>query len=118
MSGKTIVLLEDDNNLRALYQFWLEQAGYRVVARANSEAIEQVVQEHQPSLLITDMLMPQFGGGDGVFKLLGRYRIPVIAISGDMSHLNVIRRVVASCIVKPFSSEQLHAEVTRVLGNA
>lgn len=117
MTGKTILLLEDDNNLRALYQFWLEQAGYHVVPRSSSEAIEQIIEQHQPSLLITDMLMPQFDGVGGVFKILGRYRIPIIAISGDAAHLNVLKRVVVACLLKPFTNEQLQEEVKRALGS-
>ncbi len=116
MNAKTILLLEDDDDLRMLYQLWLEQAGYHVQSQSSCKSIEQSIELHRPALLITDLLMPQFNGIDGIFKILGRYDMPIIVISGDESHLNVFKRVVTACILKPFSNEQLLGAVKRALG--
>ena len=116
MTDQTILLLEDVDNLRLLYQLWLEQAGYHVVTRPSSKSIEQLIEHFQPALLITDLIMPQNDGMEGVFKILGRYQIPIIAISGDETHLNVVKRVVAATLVKPFTNEQLLEAVKQALG--
>lgn len=58
----TIVLAEDDPNLRALYAEWLRRAGHRVCEAADgAEAVAQV-RACRPDLLILDIWMPVLNG--------------------------------------------------------
>ncbi len=116
MNKKTILLLEDDDDLRALYCLWLEAADYRVVMQANSKDIDQLIGAHHPALVITDMMMPDFDGVEGIFKILDRYNIPIIAISASESHLHVFGELVTTSLLKPLYEKQLVAEVNRILG--
>lgn len=58
----TIVLAEDDADLRALYAEWLRRAGHRVWEAADGgEAVAQV-QACRPDLLLLDIWMPVLNG--------------------------------------------------------
>jgi DNA-binding response OmpR family regulator len=58
----TIVLVDDDDDLRALHGQWLRSAGYTVwEAPGGSEAL-LLVREHRPCLLILDVWMPGMNG--------------------------------------------------------
>jgi DNA-binding response OmpR family regulator len=58
----TIILAEDDPNLRALYAEWLRRAGHRVYeAGDGAEAVAQVC-ARRPDLLLLDIWMPILNG--------------------------------------------------------
>lgn len=60
----TILLVEDDINLREIYAARLEAEGYRVVVASDGEeALAKSVKE-QPSLILLDVMMPKISGFD------------------------------------------------------
>jgi two-component system, cell cycle sensor histidine kinase and response regulator CckA len=81
----TILLVEDDDQLRAMLKAGLSFAGYRVLdARLNSHAAKQVAEYHGPiHIMISDMMMPGTTG----YELAKRIRawrpdMKVLFISG------------------------------------
>jgi len=115
MKDSTIILMEDDDELRALYRLSLEAAGYRVVDQANSRGIDQLIEKHKPALVVTDMVMPNYEGMEGIFKIIDRFNIPIIAISGHSDYLEVAESLVTLCLHKPVTGPRLVAEVERIL---
>ena len=67
----TIVLAEDDPNLRALYAEWLRRAGHRVWEAADGAEALACVRAHRPDLLLLDIWMPILNGLE-VLEHLGR----------------------------------------------
>ncbi len=64
MATYKIMLVEDDNNLRAIYGDRLMAEGYEIVsARDGEEALALAVKE-KPSLIISDVMMPKISGFD------------------------------------------------------
>lgn len=64
MATYKIMLVEDDNNLRAIYGDRLMAEGYEVVsARDGEEALALAVKE-KPDLIISDVMMPKISGFD------------------------------------------------------
>jgi CheY-like chemotaxis protein len=64
MAINKIMLVEDDNNLRAIYSDRLTAEGYDVVsARDGEEALAMAVKE-KPNLIISDVMMPKISGFD------------------------------------------------------
>ncbi len=60
--GPTILVVDDEDDLLSLLEYNLEQEGFEVVlARDGVEAIEQT-QEHEPDLIILDIMMPKMNG--------------------------------------------------------
>ena len=60
--GEKIVLIEDDREIATTLRSVLEAAGYKVSHAPNGKEGQRLIQEVQPALVITDMMMPQLGG--------------------------------------------------------
>lgn len=120
---ETLLLVEDDADVRAITQELLSDFGYTVVAFARgAEAVAYV--EAQPAafdLLITDMMMPQMNGQE-VTKAIRRLRpdVPVLLVSGylaDPLH-ELVNLVHVDFLAKPYSTTALAGKVRALLDQA
>lgn len=59
-----IMLVEDDNNLREIYQARLQAEGYEVVAAKDGEEALATAVKEKPDLFIADIMMPKISGFD------------------------------------------------------
>jgi PAS domain S-box-containing protein len=114
---ETILVVEDDDGVRAFVQAVLEGRGYRVLTAANAdEAVELAVGHEGPiGLLLTDVVMPGASGAD----LANRLRqiapaVKVLFVSGYTENTIVHHGVVdqgVSFLAKPFSPDALAQRV-------
>jgi two-component system, response regulator, stage 0 sporulation protein F len=76
---KKILVVEDEEGLRLLYQEELEAEGYEVLtARNGKEAIQQL-EDGRPDLIILDIVMPVMNGMEALGRILGKERkVPII----------------------------------------
>ncbi|HKI73800.1 MAG TPA: response regulator, partial [Pseudomonadales bacterium] len=118
---ETILLVEDNLQVRDLARLILTGAGYRVIeARDGVEAIRIFQQERDAiALVIMDVVMPRMGGKEVMTRL--RQTDPAISIlftSGYSSggiHTNFILEEGLDFIQKPYDSSTLRARVRYVL---
>ena len=59
---KQILVVEDDETLRAMIVMVLEDEGYQVKAAENGLVAQDIISAGAPSLLITDLYMPKMNG--------------------------------------------------------
>lgn len=59
-----ILLVEDDDNLREIYEARLLAEGYEIVTARNGEDALVVAKENKPDLIISDVMMPNISGFD------------------------------------------------------
>ena len=57
-----ILLVEDDNNLREIYEARLQAEGYDIVSAKDGEEALVVAKAEQPDLIISDVMMPKISG--------------------------------------------------------
>ncbi len=57
-----ILLVEDDNNLREIYEARLQAEGYDIVTAPDGEAALVVAKKELPDLVISDVMMPRISG--------------------------------------------------------
>jgi len=57
-----IMLVEDDNNLREIYEARLSAEGYEIVAAPNGEAALAIASKENPDMIISDVMMPKISG--------------------------------------------------------
>src|SRR6476660_7514613 len=57
-----VILVEDDNNLREIYQARMQAEGYDVVAAKDGEEALVVAKAENPELIISDVMMPKISG--------------------------------------------------------
>ncbi|HMT19138.1 MAG TPA: response regulator, partial [Candidatus Saccharibacteria bacterium] len=59
-----ILLVEDDNNLREIYEARLMAEGYDIVSARDGEEALSVAIKEKPDLIISDVMMPKISGFD------------------------------------------------------
>jgi CheY-like chemotaxis protein len=120
-SGQTVLLVEDDDSVRALTQRLLGQLGYRViVARDGGEALARWQEAGgDVSLLLSDVVMPGMSGPELVEMLRNdRPDLPIVLMSGysgdrisrPMKEDQRLRR-----LDKPFTMRELAERLADVL---
>ena len=57
-----ILLVEDDNNLREIYEARLQAEGYTIVSAKDGEEALVVAKAEKPDLVISDVMMPKISG--------------------------------------------------------
>jgi CheY-like chemotaxis protein len=111
---RSILVVDDQEDLREIFQAKLMAAGYHVVTAANGREALVALTRAKFDLVLTDVLMPE---QDGVEVVMALRRLPgsppVIAMSGGgrvaaAEYLRIARGLGAVAIIeKPFSDEQL-----------
>lgn len=114
----TVLVVEDDPDMRALEQTILECVGYDVKMAGNGIEALETLQDGRPCVIILDLMMPVM---DGLSFLRERRRIgaavntPVICVSAAGPDLmgEAMRLGAAECLHKPADLEELCATVAR-----
>jgi two-component system cell cycle sensor histidine kinase/response regulator CckA len=112
----TILLVEDEDMVRAVAERALVRQGYSVLTAENGEvALEVLEQNGKPDLMISDVVMPTMDGPTMVRQARAKYPdLPILFMSGYAEEQ--LRRSIdldnVSFLPKPFSVQQL-AEATR-----
>jgi len=114
MPRETILVVDDNLDIRGLVRICLEKAGYTILTAADGDEGLRLYLEHQSSiaLLLTDIAMPNMNGhelADCVLRIDSQ--MPVLLMSGDA--WTGYRGL--ECIAKPFPPAELIARVGRML---
>lgn len=117
----TVLLAEDDADIRLLMTFKLEQAGHKVRAFGDGASALADAHEHPPDLAVLDVLMPGMTG----LELCGALRknpatadVLVILLTARAQQPDITAGLAAGAtdyIVKPFSPRELAARIETLL---
>jgi chemosensory pili system protein ChpA (sensor histidine kinase/response regulator) len=111
----TILVIDDDADIRELIKILLESDGYEVnIASDGVEALEQLRSGPLPGLIILDLMMPRIDGEEFMKQVRQpRYgHIPVVVMSGYNAAQKQARELDAdSCLMKPIEVEELFKTV-------
>ncbi|MFB6254850.1 MAG: response regulator transcription factor [Halobacteriaceae archaeon] len=122
---KTVLVIEDDKEVRDILKFDLENSGYNVELFDNGDDGWNYLEEgsHQPDAVILDIMVP---GRDGM-QILQNIRednelndIPVIMLSSLSREENIIDGFESGAtyyVTKPFQTKELISRVQRVIQN-
>ena len=119
--SETILLVEDDADLRDLSRRVLTMNGYRVLAAAHGRDALRVSEEHADGieLMVTDVIMPGMSGREVAERLqTARPKMKVLYVSGYTDNIIAERGMLApgmAFLQKPFSPSNLAAKVREVL---
>jgi CheY-like chemotaxis protein len=116
VSRGTILVIDDDDDIRETMCLLLELEGWQVIGqRDGEEALAWVELHDPPSLILLDLRMPRMSGAELVQRLRrepSRRAIPIVLMSGDVTSPEVSRALgVTACLVKPFDLDALLAVV-------
>jgi CheY-like chemotaxis protein len=117
MSGATVLIVDDDDDLRETLVFILERAGYRAVQAAHGrEALDYLLAGGRADLILLDMNMPVMDGWALVRELRARGlgACPVVVLTAAHDAQRSAEEVgAAGFIGKPFELETLVDTVRR-----
>jgi CheY-like chemotaxis protein len=118
---ETVLLVEDDDDVRATAGEMLERYGYRVLAcKGPAEAVARVVGSADPvDVVVTDVVMPEMNGPQLVARLLSdRARLGIVYMSGYTSNTALPALIDddgAVLLHKPFTAPALARKVREAL---
>jgi two-component system phosphate regulon response regulator PhoB len=118
---KTILIADDDEDLRLLVQVTLENPTYRILTAADGSKALDAVQQSRPDLLILDWMMPGLNGCEVITQLRQNpetVTIPVVMLTakdGLEAQEQLASLAIAAYLVKPFSPLELIKKVREVL---
>ncbi|MBX3178415.1 MAG: MEDS domain-containing protein [Candidatus Hydrogenedentes bacterium] len=120
---ETLLLVEDEDAVRALTRFTLQQCGYTVLEASHGEEAIRVAKNHREKihLLVTDVVMPGMGGRILAERLLSLHpEMKVLYLSGYTDDAVVRHGILheeVNFLQKPFSPSALAHRVREVLEN-
>ncbi|HUF75334.1 MAG TPA: ATP-binding protein [Longimicrobiales bacterium] len=122
--AETLLLVEDEEDVRELARDVLLESGYTVLEAATSEEAVRICEEHEApiSLLLSDVVMPKVSGPQLAKRLLElRPELEVLYMSGYTDEAIVHHGVLepgTAFIEKPFTPEGLSGKVRDMLDAA
>jgi CheY-like chemotaxis protein len=114
MAGlRTVLVVEDEELVRAMTARILTREGYRVVQAQNGvEALEVLKRESGVELVLTDIVMPRMDGFQLATHIDAISKVPILFMTGyGQGHTATTRPV----LYKPFTPSSLAAQVLQLL---
>jgi len=113
----TILIVDDEENIRWLYKEELEEEGYNIKAAASGEDALQMVPEIKPDLVVMDIKMPGISGVDTLIKIKEIDKnIPVILCSAYGDYKQDFSTWASDAyVVKAASLDELKKAIREVL---
>lgn len=115
---RTILVVDDESNMRFLLRMILESAGYEVVEAPHGAAAFEQAKASPPDLVVTDLMMPVMTGRELIERLRAdsvTADIPIVVLSASpKTTLDAVDAVLG----KPFEPDQLLEAARSLSGEA
>ena len=115
----TVLVVDDENNVRELMSRWLESGGYTVIAASDAEEALRRLETSAPAVALCDIRMP---GHDGVWlaeQIRKRYPETAVIMATGVQDVapavRTLREGAVDYLTKPFGRDRLQEAVTRGL---
>jgi len=119
-----VLIVDDDEGVRALVRDLLERDGLETVVSACGESAIEEAQRERPALVVLDVNLPGLSGYEVCNALRRLYgeSLPIVFISGDRveSYDRVAGLLIGAddYVVKPFASDELLARIRALMRRA
>lgn len=119
-----IVIVEDDESIRTMLDYYLRSLGYQVQSFESGEDMLAALGDSVPGLCILDIMLPGMDGMELLRRLRANSataRIPVMMLtarSAEMDKVSGLEQGADDYVVKPFGLMELQARVKALLRRA
>ncbi|MFZ9595610.1 MAG: response regulator [Bdellovibrionia bacterium] len=111
----TILVVEDEQDIRMALQLYLESEGYQVQTASNGqEALEALTKQGLPNLILLDMKMPVMNGWEfaKVFNAHYDHQVPIVVMSAAVDAESRASEIQAEgWMGKPFELDDLKQKI-------
>ncbi|MEH6562441.1 MAG: phosphate regulon transcriptional regulator PhoB [Marinobacter sp.] len=124
MSGKTVLIVDDEPAIREMIAVALEMADYECMEAADAREAHALIIDRQPDIILLDWMLPGTSGIELARRLKKEETtadIPIIMLTAKVEEDNKIRGLEVGAddyITKPFSPRELVARLKAVLRRA
>jgi two-component system, OmpR family, KDP operon response regulator KdpE len=119
VTDTTVVLVvEDDRNIVDLVRANLLVRGYSVVVSRNGEGVTDLVREHDPDIVLLDLMLPGVDGFDLCRDIRAESSVGIIVVSarrGEQDKVRALNLGADDYMTKPFGVDELLARITALL---
>lgn len=121
MSGKLILLVEDNKKVQNFNRRMLERAGFAVEQAMTLADATAFLARQAPAAMILDIGMPDGSGLDFLRELRETSKIPVLLLTGYGEAKDIVKGFQEGCddyLTKPYTFDVLRVRLERLLQNA
>ncbi|MDO9532651.1 MAG: response regulator transcription factor [Deltaproteobacteria bacterium] len=121
MAKETILVVEDEEDIRELLKYNLEKEGYQVLGAATGEEGLRAVRDRRPDLILLDLMLPGLDGLEVCRRIRGEAQtqpLPIIMLTAKGEEADIVTGLELGAddyIVKPFSPRVLLARLRAAL---
>jgi DNA-binding response OmpR family regulator len=114
----SILVVDDDEDIRALVGELLERAGHGVIKARDGESALKLFYSRKPDLVVLDVSMPGLDGWEVLNRIRELSDVPVLMLTARAEELEKVRGLRAGAddyVTKPFGRQELLARVDATL---
>ena len=119
MPNETILVVDDEANIRDLARLYLEKDGYRVIlAQDGAQALKQVRDNDELSLMVLDLMLPEVDGWEVCRRVRMDSNLPILMLTArddDIDKIVGLEMGADDYLTKPFNPRELVARVRAIL---
>ncbi len=117
-NADTLLIVDDDPEIRNLLGVYLEKNGYRCVPAAEGGEMRQAIRRHSIDLIVLDLMLPGEDGLELCRDLRVRTNIPIIMLTArgeETDRIVGLEMGADDYLAKPFNPRELLARIRSVL---
>ena len=121
MPAKTILLVEDDREIRTLLSDFLAGEGFEVDVADGGETMDRVIARRSPDLVVLDLMLPGEDGLSICRRLRARGDVPILILTAKTDETERIVGLELGAddyLGKPFNPRELLARIRAILRRA
>ncbi|GGA34344.1 response regulator transcription factor [Psychrobacillus lasiicapitis] len=114
MTQFTVLVTDDDQDIRDGIEIYLKNEGYNVLKAADGLEALQLIEENEVHVIVLDIMMPKMDGIAATFKIREQRNIPIIMLSAKAEDSDKIHGLSVGAddyVTKPFHPMELVARV-------
>ncbi len=116
--AKTVLIVEDDNNIADLLRLYLEKEGYAVSIASDGLKGVKLFHEVQPALVLLDVMLPGMDGWGVCRAIRAESKTPIIMLTAKSEtedKVQGLKQGADDYITKPFEMKEVLARIEAVL---
>ena len=111
---KKILVVDDERPIADILKFTLEKEGYSVICAYDGEQALFLAQEHEPDLILLDIMLPKMDGMEVCRMVRMHHNMPIIMLTAKDSEVDKVVGLELGAddyVTKPFGTRELIARI-------
>ncbi|MCP4359792.1 MAG: response regulator transcription factor [Chloroflexi bacterium] len=118
MATETILVVDDEANIRDLARLYLEKEGYSVLTAVDGQTALETIRQTPPTLMVLDLMLPGIDGWEVCRRVRTDSNLPILMLTArndDIDKIVGLEMGADDYLTKPFNPRELVARVRAIL---